>query len=405
MIRTIQHISKYQTKNKTDKLDQLFEDYRIDLEFYISLIIDGTLPLKIFLSSKLLPNNRISHGQWKQVIFKQASEIIRSCIRKAEDKRYSQYKKVYRKLIKNDKCKWFTSKKLKELKLKPIFFTKYFPDIDLKNISINVDARLFDSLIQSSGEFNEFINLRLPYRDPKGKHRKSLTIKLPIKYHKHSLKFSKWKRLNTIKLLKINDKYYLNFFYEKEEPIKKKTGDVIGIDQGYKNLITCSSKKVIGDKISNLYQKISRKKQGSKSFKRSLIERNNYINQCINSDLNILNLKELIIEDLKKVKHKSKFSKKVNNKLQRWVYSKVVCKLEFICQENGVLLTKVNPAYTSQRCSCCGYVNKENRKASQFKCLQCGIKIDADYNAAINISRMGVYNPHNQQNQKFYYFL
>ena len=199
---------KYQTIKKTNGLDKLFEVYITVLKFYIDLILEGKLPLKIFMSSKLLPNNKISHGQWKQVIYKQASEIIRSNIKKAENKRYKDYKKVYSYCMKYDKHQWFTSKRFKELKLKPIFFTKYFPEIKLKNTSINVDSRLFDSLIRTDGEFDEFINLHLPYRDPLGKHRKSLTLKLPIKYHKHSLKFSSWRRLNTFKLLKINNFYY-----------------------------------------------------------------------------------------------------------------------------------------------------------------------------------------------------
>jgi IS605 OrfB family transposase len=41
------------------------------------------------------------------------------------------------------------------------------------------------------------------------------------------------------------------------------------------------------------------------------------------------------------------------NKVQRWSYPKTKRKLERLCEENGVLLTKVNPAYTSQKCSLC----------------------------------------------------
>lgn len=46
----------------------------------------------------------------------------------------------------------------------------------------------------------------------------------------------------------------------------------------------------------------------------------------------------------------------------------------------------VNPAYTSQTCSVCGHVAKENRLTqSEFKCVQCGHKANADLNAAQNI--------------------
>ena len=40
---------------------------------------------------------------------------------------------------------------------------------------------------------------------------------------------------------------------------------------------------------------------------------------------------------------------------------KVLDKLSQICEENGILFTKINPAYTSQKCSVCGEVCKSNR--------------------------------------------
>ena len=103
-------------------------------------------------------------------------------------------------------------------------------------------------------------------------------------------------------------------------------------------------------------------------------------------------IKELKIEDLKNVKYKSKFSRKVNNKLQRWVYSKVISKLERFCEENSVLLTKVNPAYTSQTCSTCGTKDKKARKGETYSCKVCSLVIDADYNASINILHREAYS-------------
>jgi putative transposase len=67
--------------------------------------------------------------------------------------------------------------------------------------------------------------------------------------------------------------------------------------------------------------------------------------------------------------------------------------LSLLSEESGVLLTKVNPAYTSQKCSLCGVVEKNNRKGERYQCT-CGNDIDADFNASINLSHMGVYSPH-----------
>ena len=87
-----------------------------------------------------------------------------------------------------------------------------------------------------------------------------------------------------------------------------------------------------------------------------------------------------------------KRSKEFNNKLQRWSYPKLLTALERHSEVEGFELIKVNPAYTSQTCSRCGVVKKENRNGESYSC-SCGLKMDADLNASINILRRGVYSP------------
>jgi putative transposase len=86
------------------------------------------------------------------------------------------------------------------------------------------------------------------------------------------------------------------------------------------------------------------------------------------------------------------YGKSFNNKLQRWSYSKVLDKLSMLCEEAGVELIKVPPAYTSQRCSVCGVIEKNNRQGETYRCA-CGNVMDADHNAAINILLIGEYGP------------
>jgi putative transposase len=48
---------------------------------------------------------------------------------------------------------------------------------------------------------------------------------------------------------------------------------------------------------------------------------------------------------------------------------------------------KVRAAFTSQRCSACGYIASENRKSQAcFRCVACGLACHADVNAARNIA-------------------
>ncbi|MBK5452014.1 transposase [Bacillus sp. TH22] len=52
----------------------------------------------------------------------------------------------------------------------------------------------------------------------------------------------------------------------------------------------------------------------------------------------------------------------------------------------GKKVIAVNPHCTSQTCSKCEHVSKENRKSqSEFECVSCGYKGNADVNAALNI--------------------
>ena len=48
---------------------------------------------------------------------------------------------------------------------------------------------------------------------------------------------------------------------------------------------------------------------------------------------------------------------------------------------------KVNPAFTSQRCSTCGQVDSKSRESQAvFRCTACGYACHADVNAAKNIA-------------------
>ncbi len=223
---------------------------------------------------------------------------------------------------------------------------------------------------------------------------RKINLCLPSKKHKHFLKFENWKLKNSIKLRRVNCSYFIDLYFEKKESTKKEQGKVIGYDIGYKKLLIDSENNKYDAGLERIYTKISNKKQGSKAFDRAIIERNNLINQTINK-INLFNIKEIVVEDLHNVKYKSKkrIHKTFNIKLQRWSYPKVLNKLSRRCEEEAVLFTKINPAFTSQKCSSCGHIDKKNRKAEIYQC-SCGLLIDADYNAAINISHMGVYSPH-----------
>lgn len=73
--------------------------------------------------------------------------------------------------------------------------------------------------------------------------------------------------------------------------------------------------------------------------------------------------------------------------LKQWSYYDLQQKITNKAAEYSIEVVKINPEYTSQRCSKCGFIHKDNRLTqSKFECLQCGFKENADYNASQNIS-------------------
>lgn len=63
--------------------------------------------------------------------------------------------------------------------------------------------------------------------------------------------------------------------------------------------------------------------------------------------------------------------------------------LKRLTGQNRLIL--VNPAYTSQTCSECGYCDSRNRESqADFECKQCHMSMNADLNAANNILKRGV---------------
>jgi len=268
------------------------------------------------------------------------------------------------------------SQRKKKKKTKPTFNGSAF----------NLDSRFIEFKYDNDNSFDIWIRFSSLGN--------KLSVWFPAKAHKHYNKFNKWLKSKSIRLIKRRNEWFVEVFFEKEAPKIKKIGKTVGVDLGYKKLLVTSEKKILDEGLEKVYEKISRKKQGSIAFKKSLVERNNLINQSLNA-LDFSDIRELVCEDLKDVKKgsKGKIRKKFMNKLQRWSYAQCLCRLDRMAEEAGTLFTKVNPAYTSQKCSACGVVCKINRKGELYKCA-CGLEIDADLNASINISYMGVYSPH-----------
>ena len=257
-------------------------------------------------------------------------------------------------------------------------------------MSINLTNEFYD--IQKGNSFDQFLSLKLPYFNEKGT--RAIKINIPIKNHRQSnkLRDSGFKLRDNIQIKNINGQYNICLIWEKEVPIKPQ-GKELGIDTGFRKLIATSDGQILGgEEMLEVYSNITKnKKKNSVAYKKALLERDNLINMFSNK-INFDGVGVVCVEDLCNVKYKSKYNKKANNLMSKWTYRAFLNKIKMICEAKGMLLVKVSPAYTSQTCSSCGSVHEESRKGDNFKCVECGFEIDADYNASINIRNKGVYS-------------
>ena len=117
-----------------------------------------------------------------------------------------------------------------------------------------------------------------------------------------------------------------------------------------------------GKELKEIYNRLSKKKRGSKNYKQLLHYKTCKINEVVNKFVNFYKDTDFVCENLRNVKHASKLYKSINNKLQYWSYRQVLDKLNQLSEIEGFKLIKVDPAYTSQTCSNCGTILKNNRQ-------------------------------------------
>ncbi|MEM4596584.1 MAG: transposase [Desulfurococcaceae archaeon] len=146
------------------------------------------------------------------------------------------------------------------------------------------------------------------------------------------------------------------------------------------------------DRIQREMQKRGKKPTESKRYLRLQHRLSEYVKnevrRVINRVIELYRPQRLVLEDLRGFLQRviNNFPKSVKRVLIRFGLGEIRRKLKEISEEYGIEVVYVNPAYSSQACSNCGYVDKENRKTrSEFECKLCNKKLHADVNASRNL--------------------
>lgn len=197
--------------------------------------------------------------------------------------------------------------------------------------------------------------------------------------------------------------YLLTTVETPETPPIEPTG-FIGVDLGIVNIATDSTGEAFsGKQVEQARQRYSKlradlQSKGTKPAKRHLkkIRRNESrfrtdVNHCVSKKL-VQKAKDtqqgIALENLKGIRERVTVRKSDRAKHSSWAFFQLRSFLTYKALRGGIHVVLVNPKNTSRECSCCGYIDKANRKnQADFVCCNCGHSENADLNAAKVISK------------------
>ncbi|RYX84310.1 transposase [bacterium] len=212
-------------------------------------------------------------------------------------------------------------------------------------------------------------------------------------------------KLKTCTLRRQNAKWFACLVIETEDQPLEPTGESVGIDVGLESFATLST----GEKVENprLYRldekalakaqrRLSKAEKGAKArrkarkvvariHERIRNRRHNFVHQTARKIVNLFDM--IAVEDLNvsALQKNHCLAKSIPD--ASWTMFRIV--LAHKAESAGRRFVAVNPAYTSQDCSRCGTREKKTLSQRTHQCVHCGLVLDRDHNAALNILALG----------------
>ncbi|PWT78103.1 MAG: transposase [Chloroflexi bacterium] len=194
-------------------------------------------------------------------------------------------------------------------------------------------------------------------------------------------------------------RWYVSVQVEKEQAVLQNTGPVVGIDLGVKSLATLSDGTVIPNPrhLKRLQRVVSRRQKGGKNRKKAgrrlaklhrqiRNQRHNMLHQVtirLAKTKSVLVIEDLHVAGMLKNHHLAQaigdvgfyeFKRQLLYKAS-WYGARVI------------LADRWEPS--SKRCSGCGWLDADLTLSDRtFHCEQCGLVLDRDLNAAINLAKL-----------------
>ena len=336
-------------------------------------------------------------------------DYIKDNLDKCDDKKREFYNNILR------CCGKFGFERLYKLalaKMKRIIKQYVNKPIKFKSLSFGGKSRkkyIVDFNKRFGSVINSFISLS-------GFDRKSFDI--PIKYHKayHGNMRDYRKVFNNYEyVITFDEKTHqvkVNLCKDGERYIPEPNGKTIGIDVNCKHNLFSLSNETTYDydrKLVNDYCKLlrnidvlkskdngyiigKRKQQKLNKLKEKVIKFEQQTISTMCKDLKSNGFGHIVMEDLDNsfgkcyVSDKDNENINYNRKVKFLGLSSLKGEVEHIARKYDIAVSTVHSSYTSKMCPMCGCVDDGNRlNQENFKCVECGHKDNADFNAAKNI--------------------
>jgi putative transposase len=214
--------------------------------------------------------------------------------------------------------------------------------------------------------------------------------------------------IKTLRITRKAGKWYACFSCEVDTKPLLPTGYAVGVDVGINSLIATSDGELVENpkwyrdgqaKLRTLQRRVSRREEGGRNRKKAVLvlqahhehianQRKDFLNKLanklvVNNDL--IAIEELKIQNMVKNRHLSKSILDGG-----WGY--FAQRLSDKAVEAGRVVVRVNPAYTSKTCSDCGAIFEDLNLSVRWIECACGLSMNRDINAAINILKRALQN-------------
>ena len=208
----------------------------------------------------------------------------------------------------------------------------------------------------------------------------------------------------TIKKDKTGD-WWASFVVETEEQPQKELKTAIGVDLGLEHLATLSNGETIDnirflrksqEKKKERQRNLSRKRKGSRNREKARIKlarvereiefkRDDYLHKMsrnISKKADVVIFEDLTIGNMLK-------NHNIAKSIMDASWGKLVQYTRYKVEETGGELVLVDPENTSQICSKCGGMVQKSLSQRIHICQDCGFVADRDWNASLNILKIG----------------